>query len=164
MQLGFRPRLKARPSLVDLLVRAGGGSQSPSDPPHAGTPTASSPPLFSAGTAPASDRREQLAGAVAVLDQAATLPLPPSPDIPPLSASTPPSPTHLPNSIPTIVINYAPAFAPPKHTPAAIASSPSMAPVSSPLPSAACSPAHTNRQHLCLVGPRRGTNTLTRVS
>ncbi|KAH6850720.1 ATP synthase alpha/beta family, nucleotide-binding domain-containing protein [Chaetomium sp. MPI-CAGE-AT-0009] len=125
MQVGLRPRLKARPSLVDLLVRAGGGSQSPSDPPHAGTPTASSPPLFSAGTAPASDRREL---AAAVLEQAANLPLPPSPDTPPLSASTPPSPTHTPSSIPTIVINYAPAFAPPQPTPAAIASSPSMAP------------------------------------
>ncbi|KAL2152093.1 hypothetical protein VTH82DRAFT_5277 [Thermothelomyces myriococcoides] len=139
MQVGLRPRLRARPSLVDLLVRAGGGTggQSPSadDPPHAaapakGTAAASSPPLFSAGTYPVSDRDlELLAG---VLEQAANLPLPPSPDIPPVCASAPPSPTPISNNnIPSIVINPPSASAPSDAAATAIASSPRMAPVSS---------------------------------
>src|SRR5690242_2959050 len=100
MQVGLRPRLKARPSLVELLVRAGAGAGagpgSQSDPPRAAA--ASSPPLFSAGTAPASDRQ------LAVLEQAANLPLPPSPETPLLSASAPPSPTPAQDTLPTIVI------------------------------------------------------------
>ncbi|KAK4250312.1 ATP synthase alpha/beta family, nucleotide-binding domain-containing protein [Corynascus novoguineensis] len=128
MQVGLRPRLKARPSLVDLLVRAGGGTEGDPPPtaPAKGTPAASSPPLFSAGTAPASDRDLELL--VGVLEQAANLPLPPSPDTPPLCASAPPSPTPTPNSIPSIVINPAPASNTSSSAAAAIASSPSMAP------------------------------------
>ena len=166
MQLGLRPRprLKARPSLVELLVRAGGQSgdlpagdhQSEADPPPAAgaataatAATASSPPLFSlsAGTAPASDRQ------LAVLEQAANLPLPPSPspESPPLPASAPSPSTPAPNGIPTIVVNLAPAPAAPEPAPipapaspnpapAAITSSPSMAPVSSLLPARGAPP------------------------
>lgn len=153
--VGLRPRLKARPSLVELLVRAGGQSDA-----ALSAATASSPPLFSsASTAPASDRELGAvpgAGAVLHLHQqaaAANLPLPPSPDTPPLSVSAPPSPTSAPDNnntnTPTIVIDLASAPAPapskPAPAPAAITSSPSMAPVSLLPPHSCCLPAHTTR-------------------
>lgn len=132
MQVGLGARLKARPSLVDLLVRASGASGG------SGASGASSPPQFSAGTAPGSDRCE-LAPGSAILEQAASLPLPLSPDETPRLSPTPappsPSPTPSPSSttaIPTIVIDAASAPASPKSppAPAAIAASPAMAPVS----------------------------------
>ncbi|KAK4114573.1 V-type ATPase [Canariomyces notabilis] len=124
MHVGLRPRLKARPSLVDLLVRAGSFSSSSSTSQAQEGPPASSPPLLSASTAPGSDL--ELVPGAAILEQASTLPLPQSPETPPRSASPTPSPTPSP-STPQVVITSTPPHAPPKLAPAAI-TSPSMAP------------------------------------
>jgi hypothetical protein len=146
--LGLRPRLKGRRSLVDLLVRGGGGgggaggavaggqSDPPPPPPFGGSDASSSPlSLNSVGTAPACDRQLH-----ADLDQASNLPLPPSPDTPPLDESAS-APTDAPDSIPKIVVDLAapiPAPSNPAPAAAAAASSPSMAPVSHPSSLTAC--------------------------
>jgi hypothetical protein len=142
--LGLRPRLKGRRSLVDLLVRGGGGAaggavaggQSDPPPPFGGSDASSSPlSLNSVGTAPACDRQLH-----ADLDQASNLPLPPSPDTPPLDESAS-APTDAPDSIPKIVVDLAapiPAPSNPAPAAAATASSPSMAPVSHPSSLTAC--------------------------
>lgn len=115
------------------------GGQSAPPPPLRGSDASSSPlKLDSVGTAPACDRQLH-----ADLDQASNLPLPPSPDTPPLSES---APTNAPDSIPKIVIDLAapaapaaPITAPSKPASAAAAApSPSMAPVSHPSSLTAC--------------------------
>ena len=105
------------------------GGQSDPPPPFGGSDASSSPlSLNSVGTAPACDNRQLHAD----LDQASNLPLPPSPNTPPLDESDS-APTNAPDSIPKIVVDLAtPISAPSNPAPAAAAtaSSPSMAPVS----------------------------------
>ncbi|KAK4203764.1 V-type proton ATPase catalytic subunit A [Triangularia verruculosa] len=126
--LGLRPRLKARPSLVELLVRAASTQQASSPPPPAGNDTPSDP----------GSRQEELFGpgaptaaALLILEQAANLPLPSSPETPRITttASAPPSSASISN-IPTLVITSESPPPSPKPAPTAIVTSakPSMAP------------------------------------
>lgn len=110
MQVGLRPRLKVRPSLVDLLVRGqntdnrNGSSTRPSegiskrklqdDVPVEQGATASSPPPSplpsSADAAPATELHEELQPQPGI-EQAANLPLPTSP----ASTASPQAPSFL---------------------------------------------------------------------
>ncbi|KAK4679663.1 H(+)-transporting V1 sector ATPase subunit A [Podospora pseudoanserina] len=130
--LGLRPRLKARPSLVDLLVRAASTQQQASSPP---------PPAGNNAPSGPGSRQEELlrpgaptatAAALLILDQAANLPLPSSPETPRINtpASVPPSSASISN-IPTLVITAESPPPSPLPAPTAIVApppKPSMAP------------------------------------
>lgn len=175
MQVGLRPRLKARPSLVDLLVRSRGhssygqqleGGHLPEAqgkervavaPVGAATASLTPPPLLlqqeqdqpsAAATTPGPasvpgvqqlpDPPTPAAAAAAdnppalLLEQASTIPLPPSPPTPHLSPATTtfsdPAPESPLRIIPTVLINSAspssaqsePAPEPARNTPTSI--------------------------------------------
>lgn len=151
MQLGLgRPRLKARPSLVDLLVRARGHQLPVNEAAASSTP----PHKVSAATSPTGPPPDNELPAILLLNQQApTIPLPPTPSpylSPPTIFSDDPTPESPLRIIPTVLITSesppaaqpapAPAAEPPRPTPTSTPAAPSrvkMAPVSFEAPTVA---------------------------